>query len=77
MSMEDCVVYFYLVKQIDYIRTTEVYETLYNDVLKYLPQLNEDSQQHLCNSIKRELNGCENPWAKKLLEYIKERNEPR
>lgn len=73
MNINDVNVYFYLVKEIDYIKVTEQYEALYNDVINHLPQLPEESQQFLCKYIKDNLAGCENKWTKLLLEFVNQK----
>ena len=74
MNIDDTVVYYYIVKSVDYIKVTEQYKTLYNDVINHIPQLPKESQQYLYKYIEQNLSGCDNHWAKLILEYIKQEN---
>ena len=73
MNVDDVVIYYYIVKDIDYIKVTKDYKNLYDDITKHALQLPEESQQFLLNYAKNNLVGCDDYWGKLLLEYIEEK----
>ena len=70
MSIDDIVIYYYIVKTADYVKVTEDYEKLYNDVVKHIPQLPKESQHYLYEYVKQNLSGCDNHWTKLTIDHI-------
>ena len=71
MGMDDLVVYFYLVGQIQHVTRTKAYEIVYNDVTTYAPRFSKKLQRHLYELVRDTFKACADPKAEQLLECVK------
>ena len=71
--MTDTIIYFYLIKQIDFIPFTKDYEKLYNDVISYVPLLDEELQKFVINYIRKNIKHYYmSKWLRKLKTFCKQ-----
>lgn len=69
--MEDIVVYYYFIKQVDCIYITKEYKKLYNDVITYLPILNDSYQFYVINYIDKNIKHSRgSKWLGKLKSFV-------